>query len=62
MTYVFIESRAIDDVVCMRRGPVDETGYLLASPENVRFLRRSMAEAAAGKVITVDPRDLGITE
>ena len=62
MTYVFIESRAIDDVVYMRRGPVDETDYLLASPENVRFLHRSMAEAAAGKVITVDPRDLGITE
>ena len=62
MTYVFIESRAIDDVVYMRRGPVDETDYLLASRENVRFLRRSMAEAAAGKVITVDPRDLGITE
>ena len=71
MAYVFIdpdlyfvsnESRAVDDVACMRRGPVDETDYLLASPENARFLRRSMAEAAAGKVVTVDLHDLGIAE
>ena len=71
MSYVFIdpdsfsasnESRALDDVVYMRRSPEDETTHLLASPENARFLRRSMAEAAAGKVVTVDPRDLGITE
>ena len=52
--------RVLDDVARMRRSPEDETAHLLASPENARFLRRSMAEAAAGKVVTVDPRDLGI--
>ena len=64
MTYVLIEVRDVDDVVFMRKSPVsvDETDYLLASPENARFLHRSMAEAAAGKVVTVDPRDLGIAE
>ena len=71
MSYVFIdpdsfsagnESRALDDVAYTRRSPEDETTYLLASPKNAQFLRRSMAEAAAGKVVTVDPRDLGIAE
>ena len=71
MAYVFVdpasasagnESRTLDDGVCMRQSPGDETTYLLSSPKNAQFLRRSMAEAAAGKVVTVDPCDLGIAE
>ena len=39
---------------------MDETEFLLSSPENAGRLRESIAQIRAGKVVTVDPRDLGI--
>ncbi len=39
---------------------MDETEFLLSSPENAWRLRESIAQIRAGKVVTVDPRDLGI--
>ena len=39
---------------------MDETEFLLSSPENAWQLRESIAQIRAGKVVTVDSRDLGI--
>lgn len=38
----------------------DETDYLLSNPENAQFLANSIREADTGRVVYVDPREIGI--
>ena len=47
-----------------RRAPLgrDDTDYLLSGSANARFLRRSMDDVDAGRVVFVDPDAFGVDE
>ena len=62
MTYV-MKGAGDGEVQPANRGrvaPQDTTAYLLSSPANARFLADSILEADTGRVVYVDPGEIGI--
>ena len=62
MTYVMkdAEDGSVRYASKGRGAPYATTDYLLSNPANARFLADSILEADTGRVVYVDPREIGI--